>query len=70
MMAGVNNSPDYVSIMKYGHFDPEGKITVTNSTRQRAVSSLSMGISGHWRRWTYCSQGINRECGKLRRSLL
>ncbi|KAK9479790.1 general substrate transporter [Lipomyces japonicus] len=40
MMAGVNNSPDYVRIMQYGHYDEEGTVTVTNSTRQGGIVAI------------------------------
>ncbi|KAK9362916.1 general substrate transporter [Lipomyces starkeyi] len=40
MMAGVNNSPDYVRLMKFGHFDPDGNVTVTDSTRQGGIVAI------------------------------
>lgn len=40
MMAGVNNSPDYVDHMKYGYYDKEGTVTVTNSTKQGGIVAI------------------------------
>lgn len=40
MMAGVNTSPDYVEKMKYGYFNENGDVTVTNSTRQGGIVAI------------------------------
>lgn len=40
MMAGVNTSPDYVDKMKYGFYDENGDVTVTNSTKQGGIVAV------------------------------
>ncbi|GME89640.1 unnamed protein product [Ambrosiozyma monospora] len=40
MMSGVNNSPQYVDIMKFGTWDKDGNITVTDSTKQGGIVSI------------------------------
>lgn len=40
MMSGVNNSPDYVRIMKFGHWDDTGAVLVTDSTKQGGIVAI------------------------------
>ncbi|GMG26405.1 unnamed protein product [Ambrosiozyma monospora] len=40
MMSGVNNSPDYVKIMKFGYWDEDANVTVTDSTKQGGIVSI------------------------------
>lgn len=40
MMLGVNTSPDYVDKMKFGYYDANGDVTVTNSTKQGGIVAI------------------------------
>lgn len=40
MMLGVNSSPDYVDIMKFGYYDDEGNVTVTDATKQGGIVAI------------------------------
>ncbi|KAK9320851.1 general substrate transporter [Lipomyces orientalis] len=40
MMAGVNNSPDYVRLMEFGDYNDEGTVTVSDSTRQGGIVAI------------------------------
>ena len=51
MMAGVNTSPDYVEKMKYGYFNENGDVTVTNSTRQGGIVANLLFRYARWMRF-------------------
>ncbi|KAK9456030.1 general substrate transporter [Dipodascopsis uninucleata] len=40
MMSGVNNSPDYISHMKYGYTEDDGTVRITNSALQGGIVGI------------------------------